>query len=373
MTNQELTYWVTLSLMPKIWTTRKNEIYVKCFKHEPRLSIVDLFEAPQYWPEFGLTDTEIEAFQEAKAKLVNNAFLVEDLLSQGYSILPIHCDEYPRILKDNLKSSAPTVIYTKGNKDLLTEKTIAIVGSRKANEKSLQFTDNIARMASAENKVVVSGFAKGVDKQALDSALKYNGKSIIVLPQGIMTFATGFKQYYKDIVQGNVLVISSFAPRVPWSKELAMARNPIIYGLSSEIFVALSDDKGGTWSGVIDGLKKKREVYVRVPEKEEFNANLKLISKGAIPVDIQGNKIDVDSLAITLEVPKNLNEMVISLLSNGSNKSTKDFIVELNLEITEAKLRNILKTVKEIESFKYKGKIYYRLINNSGQSLQLFG
>jgi DNA protecting protein DprA len=373
MTNQELTYWVTLSLMPNIWTSRKNEIYVKCFEHEPRLSIIDLFEVPQYWSELGLSDIEINAFQESKTKLVNNAFLVEDLLSQGYSILPIHSDEYPEILKRNLGKRGPTVIYTKGNKDLLKGKTVAIVGSRKADEISLQFTDNIARTAVAGNKVVVSGFAKGVDKQALDSALKYNGKSIIVLPQGIMTFASGFKQYYRDLVQGNVLVLSSFAPRAPWSKELAMARNPLIYGLSSEIFVAQSDDKGGTWSGVIDGLKKEREIYVRVPEKDEVNANVKLISKGAIPVDINGNKIDVNSLTITLEVPKNLNEMVISLLYNGNYRSTKDFISELNLDITEAKLRNLLKTIKEVESFKHKGKTYYRLINNSDQSLQLFG
>ena len=44
MTNQELTYWVTLALMPKIWTRRKNEIYVKCFEHNPQISIIDLFE-----------------------------------------------------------------------------------------------------------------------------------------------------------------------------------------------------------------------------------------------------------------------------------------------------------------------------------------
>ena len=29
MKKQELTYWVTLALMPKIWNKRKNEIFVK--------------------------------------------------------------------------------------------------------------------------------------------------------------------------------------------------------------------------------------------------------------------------------------------------------------------------------------------------------
>ena len=126
---------------------------------------------------------------------------------------------------------------------------------------------------------VVSGFAKGVDKQALDSAIKYKGQSIIVLPQGILTFTSGFKTYYKQIVDGDVLVLSTFFPKAPWQKELAMARNPIIYGLADEIYVAESSEKGGTWSGVVDGLHKKRKIYVRKPGSNEKNANNLLIQK----------------------------------------------------------------------------------------------
>ena len=102
----------------------------------------------------------------------------------------------------NLGKAAPTVIFTKGNKELLNESSMAIVGSRNADKISLQFTDNVAKRISASNGVVVSGFAKGVDRQALDSALAAGGKSIIVLPQGIMTFASGFKQYYETYHSG---------------------------------------------------------------------------------------------------------------------------------------------------------------------------
>ena len=47
------------------------------------------------------------------------------------------------------------------------------------------------------------------------------------------------------------------------------ADNSIIYGMSSEIFIAQSDVKGGTWNGAVDGLKKNRPIYVRYPEKNE--------------------------------------------------------------------------------------------------------
>ena len=92
-------------------------------------------------------------------------------------------------------------------------------------------------------------------------------------------------------MDGDVLVLSTFFPKTPWRTDLAMARNPIIYGLANEIYVAESSGKGGTWSGVADGLRKKRIIYVRQPEISEQNANLLLIQKGAIPVDFNGNTI----------------------------------------------------------------------------------
>lgn len=285
----ELTYWYTLAMMPKIWTRRKNEIYVRCFNHEPKISIVDLFENSDTWNDLDLTDEEKQAFETAHDELPNISFAVEDLLSQGYDILPVHSDKYPKTLKANLGVTAPTVIFTKGDIALLNEPSVAIVGSRNANATSLTFTDNVAKKATSEGKIVVSGFAKGVDRQALDSALLAGGKSIIVLPQGIETFTSGFKQYFKFISQSRVLVMSVFAPKAPWSTAFAMARNPIIYGMASEIYVAQSDDKGGTYAGVIDGLRKKRTIYVRTPEKNEKNANLLLMERGAQPVDIQGN------------------------------------------------------------------------------------
>ena len=51
MIKQELTYWVTLALIPKMWTKRKNEIYVNCFKHNPQISIIELFEDSSIWEE----------------------------------------------------------------------------------------------------------------------------------------------------------------------------------------------------------------------------------------------------------------------------------------------------------------------------------
>lgn len=372
MIKQELTYWVTLALIPRMWTKRKNEIYVNCFQHVPQISIIDLFENRSNWEIVGLNEVEKVQFEEAKSQLSNNSFLVEELMAQGYDILPITHEDYPKLLKENLKYNAPTVIYSKGNKSLLQEPSIAIVGSRNADAKSLSFTDNIAKKAVENNKVVVSGFAKGVDRQALDSAVGANGKSIIVLPQGIMTFGSGFKEYFKHITQGRVLVMSTFAPKAPWSVEFAMARNPIIYGMASEIFVAQSDSKGGTWSGVIDGLRKNRPIYVRYPEKNEKNANLLLIQRGAFAVDISGN-----SLTLSPEEQKTpeqlqkdkLDSDIMSILNSVEMISVKEITSKLHLDWKGDKMKRYLENMQQVEKIKVKNRVFYRLKGKAQKGL----
>ena len=335
--DNDLTYWVALMHTPKIFTARKNEIIVHCFKLGK--TIIDFFESDNFL-KMELKQQEIELLQETKSELTNYSFMVEDLLNQGYSIIPITDKEYSPILKTNLKYNAPILLYTKGNKQILHENSVAIVGSRNANDKSLQFTDNVAKRATSEQKVIVSGFAKGVDKQALDSALNYKGKSIIVLPQGITTFASGIKKYYRQIIEGDVLVLSTFHPKSPWSVELAMARNSIIYGLASEIYAAQSDDKGGTWNGVCDGLKKGRKIFVRTPEANEKCANLTLISMGAEAVDIYGNPIHKPykcepetTISIVAEPAfeyNNTDDKIVDLLKKGEYTS-KEIIEILHL------------------------------------------
>jgi DNA processing protein len=357
--NKELTYWLALAHVPKIQTKKKNEIIVRLF--EKGKSIIDFFEFEQSgWEnDYELNHIEIKLFEEAKKELSTYAFMVEDLLEQGYSILPITSQDYSPTLKKNLgRTYAPPVIYTKGNLQIMKEKSIAIVGSRKANDISLEFTDNIAKNASKDYKVVVSGFAKGVDKQALDSAIKYKGQSIIVLPQGIATFQSGFKKYYKQIIDGDVLVLSTFYPKAPWSVQLAMARNPIIYGLASEIYVAESSEKGGTWSGVMDGLRKGRTIYVRKPNSREKNANNILISKGGKAVDNEGiltsYEIKEETKSIVSEPDlNNTEEKIIELLKTGVFPAKK-IVDTLKIDWSSRKVTDFLKSRQDILTVKGK-------------------
>lgn len=373
MTKQELTYWVTWCLMPDITTNRKNEIYSQYFLKGGQ-TIIGLFDDTIYWNAIGLSEEEKKHISCAHTQLANNAFLVENMLAQGYEIIPIHSPLYSQTLKKNLKTKSPIVLFAKGNTNLLQDTAVAIVGSRNAEQISLQFTDNIAkRVVSEENKVVVSGFAKGIDRQALDSALEAGGNSIIVLPQGILTCAYSLKPYYKYIVQGHLLVISFFAPNAPWSTGFAMARNPIIYGMASEIYVAQSSEKGGTWSGVIDGLRKNRIIKVRKPGIEEKNANSLLIPKGCIPVDMYGDAIISEQTGIvithdtvtTQSKEIDIKQSLLALLSNRDSmtkKEVKHYIKQkFDIDLKDKELAKIADNIPNIEKVKNGNKYHYRL------------
>lgn len=363
--NNVLTYWVSYSLIRELTTRRKNEIYVQCFNRSK--TIVDLYDNPELLSRLDITEQERDAIMKAKGELSNIAFGVEDMLDQGYKILPLDSEEYPKTLKGNLKMSVPTVLYAKGNISLLNEPSIAIIGSRNADEISLQFADNVARKAAEENKVVVSGFAKGVDLQALLSALKYDGKSVIVLPQGILTFASGFRQYYQPIAEGRVVVISEFAPKAGWSVGLAMARNQTIYGLADVIYVAQSDSKGGTWEGVTAGLKLGRSIFVRRGEANEKSANNLLIRMGAGAVDASGNVIDKENV----EAQCGAADIVTAITEvlKHCPMSCKQILEKLALDTPEKNMRDILASIEEVEKYKEKGGVYYRLKGSSPASL----
>lgn len=352
---QEYIYWMALAHVERMRTLRKNEIVVHCY--ERSLSLSDFFQGePAWWmEEFGLAAEEAEWVEIAKNELSNYSFLAEDLLEQGYELIPIISPDYPKTLKLNLKKTyAPPLLYVKGNSQLLQAACVAIVGSRSASDLALQFADNVAQKAVEEGKAVVSGYAKGVDKQALDSALKYGGSSIVVLPQGIATFASGIKALYRELVSGRVVTVSAFHPKAPWSAGLAMARNPIIYGMADEIFVAESDSKGGTWSGVVDGLRKKRRIYVRESLPAEKNANHLLIEKGAFPVSLQG-EILVREKGISSNTDETASEeegleQKIRLLLKGTKLTSKEILERLSLEWPSRKMTDYLKNMPDIET-----------------------
>jgi len=354
----ENTYWVAISdLKIKIEEINKFLIFIYQSK---KSNLHDFFEMNNnglHNNEFA--NIEINKFYKVEEKLNEYQSIQEELNKHNIDVIPINSPLYSRRLKDNLKTKrSPPVIFTKGDKSLLNQDSVAIVGSRSASGISLKFTDDVAKSNVEKSKVIVSGYAKGVDRQALDSALKYNGKSIIVLPQGILTFSSGLTKFKNEIDNGDLLVISTYFPKAPWSVGLAMSRNSIIYGLGEEIFVAESNFSGGTWSGVQEGLKRNQKIYVRKPFPDENNANNKLIESGAESFEWNCNGLyEADTSSFGQVSEKGISDndkiglLILKYLSTVP-KTSKDIKAGLKIDWSANKITSYLKMNKDVEVLK---------------------
>ena len=137
--NKEAAYWIALAHLPRWGHLKINNLIIK-FYHEKKISIEDFFQLTEndWTNQYSLEYKDIEDLKKAKSELANNAFLAESLNNEGYELIPLLSPEYSKILKENLKAAhAPALLYVKGSKQIMQEKSIAIVGSRNASVKSL--------------------------------------------------------------------------------------------------------------------------------------------------------------------------------------------------------------------------------------------
>jgi len=381
---EDHTFWIALGHLPGWQTGRINDLIVD-IREKRRLSFGELFEMePEEWMSaFDLKPQECLDLAEAKRSLPEHALLAEELVKQGAEIVPIWSEHYPMTLKKHLKcSNAPPLLYTVGNERLLQESTVVVVGAHSASEAAMSFVEAFAARCSEERRVaVVSGFEKAADSAAaLDSTLKYEGRQIIVLPQGILASATVLNRYKARITEGDVVMLSPFFPGASRKEELTAMCTVYLYALAEEIYVAEAIEsraRGSTWEGIMNELSRGRRIYVRSSRPGEKNANELLIAKGGIPVDDEGQVLTGRPLRSTapfrqLHFGPTRNDFetkIRSLLSTLAEPVSAGKIKEqLRLELDTRHLSRILKDLEFVRATKSEKGLFQFTIkeDNSG-------
>jgi len=227
----------------------------------------------------------IERIRDLLNRSMAMAFAVEEWTNRGIWIISRSDADYPGKLKNTLKRAAPAVLYGVGNRDLLNLGGLAILGSRDVDEDGINFTRQAARACVSSNLAVVSGGARGVDREAMFTALDEGGNVIGVLPGGLMKAAVS-KKYRDSLKSGNLALFSVTDPEAGFSVGNAMARNTYIYAISDYcLIISSSSEKGGTWSGAVQNLKKNYvPLFVRQDETIP-QGNMDLIEMGGIPLN----------------------------------------------------------------------------------------
>lgn len=215
------------------------------------------------------------ALLERKSSL---AIAIEKWYKAGVWILNRGDNNYPKYVKDKLKSNAPPIFFGIGNAELLNNKYIGVVGSRNTNDQELSDTKLLASSITRSGYGVVSGGAKGVDEAAMVGALENNGFSLGYVADSLIKKSTSslFRQF---IINDKLCLVSPFNPEAGFNVGNAMSRNKLIYAQSDATIVMKSDVKGGTWEGAKENLKKNWVPTWVIDNK--IKGNIELVKMGA--------------------------------------------------------------------------------------------
>src|SRR5437588_1389327 len=237
---QEQACWLLLVFESGLSTRVVNNILV-AWCHQNQRPLQEFFAAsPQKWSDAcQLKADSIQKLEQAREKLVGQAFLVEQLAHNHIHLLTVLDADYPKLLRTSLKrEQTPPVLFYAGDLRILERKTIAIIGSRKAGEESLAFTRAVSSYLAERGANVISGNARGVDRTAYEGATSTEGCTTVVLPHGIRKLSgVQMRALLPKIDAGNVLLMSQFHPDAQRVLTRATERNQAATALPPTVIV----------------------------------------------------------------------------------------------------------------------------------------
>lgn len=170
-------------------------------------------------------------------------------------------DRYPQALLD-IEPAAP-VLHGIGNREVLAEACLSVIGARKATPYGLAAARMAGRVAAECGVVVVSGGARGCDHEASRAALDSGGRTVIV--SGCSADLV-YPSSSADIFEGAVATGGAVIALEEWGTHPAKytfpKRNVIIAALSSCLFVTEAGMRSGTMSTAEAARSMGRSLFV---------------------------------------------------------------------------------------------------------------
>jgi DNA processing protein len=277
-------------------------------------------------------------------------YSVKSLTLQGN-----HIPEQLRSIPD-----APKTLFYRGRNltDLLSNPSVAIVGSRKVDQYGTYVTKLISGELARKGAVIVSGLALGVDAIAHTSALDSGGESLAVLACGIdRIYPRTNDQLGRRLMEhGGILSehSSDYSPRL----YDFLIRNRLISALSQAVIVTQAAARSGSLNTARHALEQGRTVMavpgpITNPLCEGPNNLLKM---GAVPVTsaddvLKTLNISTEQIAgkdYDLLAENEYERSIIMLLKEGVTDA-EELIVrseltvqQFNLHLTMLEIRGVI-------------------------------
>lgn len=182
-----------------------------------------------------------------------------DWLAQpGNHLIPIAHPDYPERLRS--LPDPPPWLYVKGERGLLQQPMLAIVGSRNATPQGRRDAAAFAQALAEAGLVIVSGLALGIDTAAHEGALA-GGVSLAVVGTGLDRVYPARNRELAHRLAAGGAIVSEFPLRTPPRPGQFPRRNRIISGLSLGVLVVEAALDSGSLITARLAAEQGREVF----------------------------------------------------------------------------------------------------------------
>lgn len=231
----------------------------------------------------------------------------------NYKVINFEDIEYPESLR--MIENAPKKIYAMGNINLLKDENISVVGTRRISDYGKRYGKEICKDLVLRDIPIVSGLAIGTDTLAHETALKYGGKTIAVLPSGFENiFPPKNENLAREIVEKGGLLVSEYSPKTVADSSKFLERNRIVAGLGIALIVIEALKISGTSVTARFAKSQGKKVFAlpgSLDSKYSVGTN-NLIKNGAnlitSAVDIVKSYPQFENRKLKTEVKQNIKE-----------------------------------------------------------------
>jgi DNA processing protein len=215
----------------------------------------------------------------------------------GGAILTTQEPGYPCILRAS--AHAVPVLYCAGRQSggSSSERTVAIVGSRKPTPTVAEIARAVAQSLSQKGWIVLSGLAEGCDSLAHQGALAGNGPTWAFLGCGVDQIYPPSNKALREqiLVEGRLFSEYTFGTRV--TQDFLRKRNNLIVGAARAVIILQTELDGGTMNAARSAITQGRPTLCLPPmeEPDRFSGNAVLLR------DRKAEQLDPDRAVAQIE------------------------------------------------------------------------
>jgi DNA processing protein len=268
--------WLALALTPGLSAARVGPL-VQHFG-----SVQAIFRA-------SLTDLEAAGLRPASAQAIALGKSLESAQEEmlraaaaGAQVLTLDDPLYSAPLRQIY--DPPTVLFLRGNAELLQKPGIAVIGTRHPTPYGLGMAERLSCDLAARGLVIISGMARGIDSAAHRGAVTARGKTIAVFGTGVdIHYPRENARLAEQILSLGGALLSEFPMGTPPTPQNFPIRNRIISGLALGVLVVEAGEYSGTRVTARCALEQSRELFAvpgNVTNKLSWGPNT-LIKQGA--------------------------------------------------------------------------------------------